>query len=121
MCSGESSRATPSCEYVRPWSVNIDGTVLPPVLDVFVAGEIGDLALNDVSQTSSGSTSENSRKTRSQETRLDIAVVSALRRALCSPASCCCAALGPAGGGGSASNCRFMSSRLRFAAAILPL
>ena len=95
--------------------------MLPPVLDAFVAGEIGDLALNDVSQTSSGRTSENSRKMRSQETRLVIAVVNAPSRALCSPASCCCPAVGPGGGGGSASNWRFRSSRLRLAEAIFPL
>src|SRR6185503_12718197 len=67
----DSRRATPSCEYVRPWMMSIDGTVLPPVLDEFVAGEIGDFALSDVSQTSPGRMSENSRKTRSQETRLE--------------------------------------------------
>src|SRR3954449_7370720 len=94
--------------------------VLPPVLEAFVAGEIGDFALSDVNQTSPGSTRENSRKTRSHETRLDIAVVSALTRALCSPASCCCNALGPAGGGGRAANWRFRSSRFRCGDAILP-
>ena len=101
--------------------MNIDGTVLPPVLDAFVAGEIGDFALSDVSQTSSGRMSENSRKTRSQDTRLDSAVVNALTRALCSPASCCCAAVGPGGGGGSAWNWRLRSSSLRCCDATLPL
>src|SRR4051794_41761577 len=94
--------------------------VLPPVLEAFVAGEIGDFALRDVSQTSPGSTSENSRNTRSQETRLDIAVVSALTRALCSPASCCCAAVGPGGGGGSAENWRVRASGVAWARAGLP-
>ena len=68
------------------------------LVGTFVSGEIGDFALSVVSQTSSGSTSENSRKTRSQATRLVSAVLSAPTRALCSPASCCCAADGPGRG-----------------------
>src|SRR6266571_2391792 len=100
--------------------VNSEGTPLPEVLAVFVAGEIGDFALSSVNQTSSGRTSENSRKIRSQETRLDSAVLSALTRALCSPASCCCAELGPGGGGGKAWKRRLRSSSFRCWLAIFP-
>src|SRR3989442_9129908 len=100
--------------------VNSEGTPLPEVLAVFVAGEIGDFALSNVSQTSSGRTSENSRKIRSQETRLDSAVLSALTRALCSPASCCCAAVGPGGGGGKAWKRRVRSSSVPSRLAIFP-
>src|SRR2546423_14947894 len=82
--------------------VNSEGVPTPVELETFVAGEIGDLALSSVNQTSSGSTSENSRKTRSHETRLARAAVRAVTRALCSPASVCSAAVGPGGGGGRA-------------------
>src|SRR5947208_3085236 len=91
-CRRESRRATPSCEYVRPEMVNSEGVPTPVELEAFVAGEIGDLALSSVSQTSSGRTSENSRKTRSHETRLARAAVKAVTRALCSPARACSAA-----------------------------
>src|SRR5207244_12971465 len=98
---------------VRPVIVNSDGVPTPVELETFVAGEIGDLALSSVSQTSSGRTSENSRNTLSHETRLPSAAVSAVTRALCSPARACSAAVGPGGGGGSAWTRRFRSSSLR--------
>src|SRR5262245_11151301 len=100
--------------------LNCDGA--PAVLvAALVDGEIGDFALRLVSQTSSGRTSESSRKTRSHATRPPSAVLSALTRALCSRGSCCCTADGPGGGGGSAWYVRLRSSSLRCCAAILPL
>src|SRR4029077_4864880 len=99
--------------------MNWDGAA--PLVGAFVSGEIGDFALRVVSQTSSGRTSENSRKTRSHEVRVERAVLSALTRALCSPASCCWAADGPAGAGGSAWDGVLRPSTLRGGAAILPL
>ncbi len=119
--SRESSRATPSCVNVVPFIVNVDGTGV-----VVAAAEAGSQSRrpesvatgacsdSEPSQTSSGSTSEISRRSLSHEIRPLSAAESAVLRRVSSVTSVAETFSTGAGFGTSESSVRTASSSVRF-------